>query len=169
MENGLRHPLRTNGVARPVCAQQPAAPSRRAANRFKDGRDRRRDFCLPAYLKLEGVGEGVGGGVSRAQGFEIEALLDQRQNRRRLVLRVVYVALLCELRDHDDGYARSRPPAVDDGRCHVIPSSAVFVVRDDDDGVVAISLTKLNEAGAIVFVLDESTFVAGSIVSTNKA
>src|SRR5882672_10387624 len=85
--------------------------------------------------KIQRVGQVSHAGPRSGKGFEMETTSQQFDDRRRIVLRAVDVALLRIRRDDERGNARPRSPAIAPGRRDVIPESAVLVVSNDDHSV----------------------------------
>ena len=73
-----------------------------------------------------------------SEGRESKTVLDEGQNRRRVVAVVIDEAPTGERRDDQGRHPGARPPSIDHRRRDVIPESAVLVVGNDDGGVLPI-------------------------------
>ena len=82
--------------------------------------------------EVEGVQKVVRRSVSARERGEGPSLLYKLENRDRLIAGAIDESFFRERRDDERGDARARAPAVDDRRGHMIPSSAVFVIGNDD-------------------------------------
>src|SRR5438046_833081 len=65
-------------------------------------------------------------------------MLDEREDRRRIINGVVDESGPGKWRDHDGGHACTGSPSVTLRWRDVVPEATVLVVRDDDDGVLPI-------------------------------
>src|SRR4030095_4637631 len=91
--------------------------------------------------------EVIGATVALLERRQPPARLDELEDGDRLVLGVVDEPLLRTRRDDARWDSEPRPPAVDDRRGNVIPSSAMFIVGDDDHD--------MGPDGAILYGLDQ--------------
>src|SRR3984893_10128471 len=73
-----------------------------------------------------------GGGVAGAERREVEPVLDEAQDRGRVIGGVVDEVPLGERGDDHGWNAGPRTPAVTRWRAHVVPEPAVLVVGEDD-------------------------------------